>query len=549
MYLLSDKPEVRQKTADILMSYWNTLDPVPQRSHYGVPDTMLYDPEQQKWGSETALARPVREIGGFTLATYHDRHRHPVWLFQQNGQTRFSLTVESGKNGGTHVTGQTTRVDPGPGEPLADAVATFLNGLDPVPNANGSERIAALGLWKRPGQPWMRFDGARLGMQPVADGWADLGRGEVDLYDSHGGFVAGFNSYNRQFKSPSSRAFVRAHADEVAKLLNQVRLEAPSGNNDRSDLKDLNLIHSKGQWQALTGGKDLFAEDGFALKAATPTQLTMSGPSGEIALQIRKKGREFKVEVARAAKDVAKALTLFGRWAKAQQGTVDWPELQDYGMMEADDGEVKPIREVYPPREIRSYEDGDVWTTCAWTRLDGKFGYGYPVPASYLLRNGTAGRARVFAFDKKVSRIIVNTENKMVEADTDNVVPYIGKLEDLIAAEGVIVPPKMLNDLGLMLVQGKLKPVSDNPRLEQFANGRITYEDGHVWEKDDYHGTRWALSNADNRSLMRVELDGEGYVAEIKFSHRDVRKKPKDYKPYLEDFMDIVAIMVGGDED
>jgi hypothetical protein len=125
--------------------------------------------------------------------------------------------------------------------------------------------------------------------------------------------------------------------------------------------------------------------------------------------------------------------------------------------------------------------------------------------------------------------------------------PIVRLLQKLQYASGAY-----LSDFGLYYTKGKMKDVSSNPKLIGFMNGKIVYEDGHKWireEETHYHSyatsgsTEWYLTiPLDNNKVIKnaiVVTVSDAGMEGIKFQSEKVRKNTKLYRAFLNDLMDI----------
>lgn len=562
--LKSEKQEARTKAYEALTQYWNTLDPVPVvgggNANFGIKSYLQaipYFPSKRKYATVDEVSEPVGDFGERTVMTYVSPENEETFVFKKGEETRFTLYMR--ENTVVLAVG-TTPAD----EEDTEAARQFLNTL---PAKQNTESLLPLNLWWD-GTEWITFDGERLGMTPLSGGYWGLAQAKSTMFSRRG--VRIFNTDGKQvttFRIPESlpvnndvRTIIRANSDKFASMLNTVGLDGPDNNRLRQELRDIDLVFSKGQWSSMNDGKVVFEKGDHSIKQASNVSFAVYGPTGA-NLTIKKADKNLEVTMRDGIKpsEGQTALLMVDEWNRAKGDkalSIMWPDdLANFGMMTDDKDTLRTITEVYPTKTLKSYEDGSQWQDRAWARVDATFSPSkLPKPGNLILIGNNVVKARIYTNKKdgSLALIVVNQDGKIVKATTENIVPFISQIEDAITLTGMKANPSVLQKIGLMLSGGKLLPVSTNPRVEQYTKGEITYEDGHRWKRDGRAEARshdWTLTipNPEGKSggefiVLKITVDPASFEIEgIRF-FGNAKKQPKLFRPYLDDFIDILEV-------
>jgi len=150
--------------------------------------------------------------------------------------------------------------------------------------------------------------------------------------------------------------------------------------------------------------------------------------------------------------------------------------------------------------------------------------------------------------EKKIS-IIYTIDGDKVSVATNSILIHfkseIGKLINLIKLSG----STYLIKNGLYYKRSKLHEIKDNPKMVGYLNNKIVYEDDHYWEYTKYGDYNWILqieTETSIKSLIKVYISEEG-LEKITYGSKKIRRNPKLYQPHLNDLIDIVSDLYGGE--
>jgi len=165
-----------------------------------------------------------------------------------------------------------------------------------------------------------------------------------------------------------------------------------------------------------------------------------------------------------------------------------------------------------------------------------------PVLRAYIKRGSLSAVYIIKQTNNDTTTEIIHSKETLLKYG-----PQIGRLLHNAKVGG----GKYLSDHKVYLSKGKLKDISQNPKLAGFISGEIVYEDGHIWKKGlRWRDTEWTLTMTNNSGtkveLVNVEISDDG-IESIKFSSPEVRKRTKLYRAFLNDIMDINDEIYGSD--
>lgn len=582
------------KAFRFIASFLNAMNPRPTgRDWAGNYTVMMIDPEQNRWGLIQDIAQHYTDWDGYDVQTYVSRDGHgrstttkKHYVFFENDENVLEVIVRD-----YSVNVSSRKVE---SAPSADSIAGFLNSID-APKANGP--VVYFGVWPGP-DGWMKFDPAVFtevhpGCQqvmPIVDGrlYGEIsysGNQHYRVYNQHGQCVGavyrdGFSlSYDQSGavhdETAESRKMLRRDSSGLAAWLN--KLPAYEPNKDGvATLATWGLTKQKGKWVSVTEGNVLYhLENGHTARESNGVITLLDPKSSGVLMTIKKVGRMLKPQMPKPTRGGSwhgypKGKPVYGNAMMALQdyydgkGTkIEWEYPQFFflyvsGVTDdpAREGYLARISTLYPPKDILVYEDG-YWRETAYLGYDavvdsalGHFSSPGMGRYAFVKNEDRIVYCRVLTKEKVVKAIMLLVDKKVVAADRDNIVPYVDRISDLMAkegltAEGTYFPAR----LGLMFKGGKLQQSDTNPRLAQFNKGAIAYEDGHRWTRinvaDADNNTGWALFDENEQKMLQVTLDRDG-VSTIHFTSRDVKRNPHGYLPYLHDLIDIVHDLNGG---
>jgi len=143
----------------------------------------------------------------------------------------------------------------------------------------------------------------------------------------------------------------------------------------------------------------------------------------------------------------------------------------------------------------------------------------------------------------------------------EQILKYGNAIGRLLQTLGYSGGGEYLSDHLIYRAKGKLKDMTDNPKLMGYVKGEINYEDGHKWVKRytrygsldgevtwdffDVDSTKPrslnhldSLNRSEERLLMKVDLTNDG-VKNVQFSKKKSSRDTKMYRAFLNDLMDI----------
>jgi hypothetical protein len=394
-------------------------------------------------------------------------------------------------------------------------------------------------------------------------------------HDSMRGLVS--NAFNHD-DHKSSEKFkehvekeLRSHPQQVAEWFNKIDWDMPKRPFQREQLHNYHVVRKAGKWVAVTDAKVAADYDGWLIKTVNKA-ITVTSPEGKVVI-LANKGREMLdgikiVKSEGSSKTRHTALLTLDKYIQEYEDD-DWYidfDDEEWGLAmctRGDNNRVVPVFDKYPPREIKTYPDGTKWEERALEVVDILFKNSihrsWPCEGKYSLLNAEDKLlCRVFAVNGAVRLILIgNLDAKQTEtATSDTIVGFLPALTDLIRDEKLDYDRSYFGTkLNITLVNGEVRPLEDDKRLQEFLRGKITYEDGKRWQKPSHGKYTWELvdteeyENWEGKTMTRditlamVKLDGDG-IEKVKVQKN--RKNPKALMGYI---MDLAELAFGSQDD
>lgn len=411
--------------------------------------------------------------------------------------------------------------------------------------------------------------GKKLGCIRYQDSSYNTARGLVEEVYNHHNEMTG--AEQEKLKHDIEKALM-ANPQHVATWFNHIEWEAPTRPYQRDQFKPYHIVKKAGKWVAVTDAKPVAEYDGYAIKVVNKS-ITVTSPDGKIVI-LANKGREMLsgiklVKIEGSYPTRHKALLVLDKYIQeyeADEWYIDYDaeEFARAMCVRGDDNRVIPALEKYPPRAIKTYPDGSNWAEIYLNPHDVHFKHGWATAGKYSLTaaDGTL-IARVFTTNKEIRSIIIrNAEEKKVGlATADSVLAILPSITDLMDEEKLGYDRDYFGrKLDVAVINGKVCPVADDARLQDFLRGRITYEDGKQWVKGDfYSGEKGKTFNWELRMEEEYEQGGEKKTREVTLARArldadgldkvQVNKNRQNPRQYIGYVMDLVELAYGKQDD
>ena len=96
----------------------------------------------------------------------------------------------------------------------------------------------------------------------------------------------------------------------------------------------------------------------------------------------------------------------------------------------------------------------------------------------------------------------------------------------------------MASNAALNVKGGRVTLADSRGNVRNFKNGKIVYEDGHAWKRDNYDKSLWGLVDGKGRRILSCEVSDEG-MEKISFT-KAYKDDKKAYREFISDFMDMI---------
>lgn len=609
-YMGNPTPQVKTAVWKVMAQFLNSLDPIPRPAS---TVEAVYSTKLGRYGvTRQEISQEIGWLSDGTTVMEYDGQTKMVDLYDDQGQHLLSLSQDEKKSGGftsdpTFKYQIRTNLVSGVVPPSADKIiqAIRLAGL----KGGSSQTLRNLGVWpvgtnvtvSRDKDAWVdgqenfeAFDPEKLGLSPLSDGFWGGERvpGSYEspdnalIYDSQGCDCADVQYMTSKGKYDSMRGLVKfvrnpkgisqndylkkveaaVEADPVklAAWFNRISFPEPTRPYQREQIKMYHLARKGGQWIAMSQAKAIATEGGYSIQAVHKS-ITVTDAAGQVVVSAQKgKSTHFGVEILKSTAPTPKerrgALLALDSYLAKSEWKVSYDPKEFCRAILAVDPDTKrlrPFAEVFPVRNIKSYGGDNGWFETYIASMDAAIPnnqWTWPTAGKYSLFEGGKTTTRVYSKDKDISLILVNVDAKMVKADSSNIVGLIPMLTDLIEAENLKIDRDYFSkSLGLTMVDGKLKPLADDSRMEDYVRGRITYEDGKRWQKPAHYDRdyNWELvedtplaTNPDRThetTILRVKMGQHG-LENASFNKKEAQRGAKAYMGYI---MDLVELAVG----
>jgi hypothetical protein len=580
---------LRKKIEAALISYWNSMTPIPEPQSWGEYYSMKFGGEPPRWGFLEDLQHEA-DVGDLKVKTfkkpgygdevvYYITTEEPVRSADFND--RNTVTMTRHKGGGKNNEPDSFRLD-GPQDKVAGpVVARFLNALRWTGNLSRAEEYK---VYRQGGEWFAGFDPERLGYESL-NGVFYYKPGSTVLVDPHGDAVLNAREIHgglgRAGNSADTMQMLAKNAASVAGWINGHLPRGVMGTfkkGAKETLAQIGLIYDskKAQFKTATEGKALFRQRGMTA--------TMNGNLIDIRNTADQSVATFKRDnenrrwwhftafsAAASREDKRNAMLAMADWETQDPEKRDvsfglWAELAKLGLVQADGKDPHPaitdLTTRHPEREVVTFEDGMSWFDAAYTSMDQKCvitsdyrssaqslaheikGHRYVLRDAtnndlvrVLANNQTGGKGRVYS-------IWIMHGNTGARATAETLEPYIDHLQALLKREmlpvrnSYFVPQFHL----IQRSDATLEPLPPTSRFRQFIDGQITYEDGHKWVRGEHEKQVWSLMAPGQTSFFYFEMKvtlKNGHIEEVKYA-KSAHTRPRDFMPFYSDFVDII---------
>lgn len=556
---MCDNDGIKNAVWKIVAQYLNSLDPVP------VPhsEKLLYSTTMEKYGSSRSeIAEDVGELDGYTLKKISRKSGTDLDMYKGN---ELALTLHAPKMKYNHSMVKAENVN----EALVPTPETIIKALGKLEFT--STNLMNLGVWWKKDVGPVPFSPEAFQMVEIAPGlYGQVGGtsyssgyysgGEaIYIFNAKGQSVSGI-SHNYGIKTNDHSSAIRQNLGKVAEWLNKAHFDAPTKREYIANMRNAGLVRKAGKWVAVTTGRALYTEGEYVIQAAGKA-ITVSDGTGDILITADREPMTFEVKkwgrgTAQKLVGAVLALQNFGQTPRGKGAKVntDPDHMHRIGLVGDPNEDLTfktwvKMKDVFNLREIKTYPDGSKWKVSPYNTVDAKHSRGGPSERNYSLRDAENTRTLCRVYTDKQKRIymilVAVEENKLATANEDLIVGHVPAIQDLIDAEGLGVDGKyFVEKLKHTVKDGKLVSLGENPRLEDFANGFVNYEDGHQWKRHDT--VTWYLHHTEDKrygnwdkKLMTVTVSPKG-LKKVDFEDERLQSNPREYMGYLHDLIDLI---------